>query len=86
MFTLRVERRGGRRDVFEAESYSVSESKTDNGFTRLLLVGQGASTPSHIDIEHGDKCYIMNRSGQTVDSIQGTLQHTRAAQFRATRS
>lgn len=86
MFTLRVERRAGRRDVFEAESYSVSESKTDAGFTRLLLVGQGANTPSHIDIEHGDRCYIMNGSGQTVDSIQGTFTQARSAQFRATKA
>lgn len=72
MFTIRVER-SGRRDVFEAESYSVSKAASADGSTRILLVGGGANTPPFIDVANGDSAFVMNVAGKTVDSVRSSI-------------
>ena len=84
MFTLRIDRSADAHRVTSCSQYTVS--RASDGRTIVTLYDEvgpvdGRTPIGMVALESGDRCFVMNQAGSTVEVIKAG---SRIAQMRST--
>lgn len=77
MFTVRIDRgRGNGHEVFSCARYRVTYERPAMS-VRVRMTGVvGQETPEEVDVSVGDRVFVMNEHGNTIDQISSSRRES----------